>query len=115
MGGFIAYSNEMKVDMLDIPESVLSDHGAVSRETAELMAVSAKERTGASIGISTTGAAGPDGLEGKPPGTVFIALAYGGERLSKELSLAGSRDEIRSKAVGEILSIALEVLPGQSI
>ena len=76
LGGFITYSNRMKVDWLGVPEQILEEFGAVSTETAEAMATGARRRTGSSYALSITGVAGPDsGGEKVPVGTVYVGLA----------------------------------------
>ncbi len=76
LGGFVCYSNRMKNVWLDVSEQVLAEFGAVSRETAEAMAIGARQRTGATYAISITGVAGPGGgNERKPVGTVYLGLA----------------------------------------
>jgi nicotinamide-nucleotide amidase len=76
LGGFIAYTTRMKMDLLGVPEELLKQFGPVSREIAEAMAVGARHRTGAAWAISITGNAGPttDGDQA-PVGTVYIGLA----------------------------------------
>jgi len=76
LGGFITYTKRMKTDLLGVPEDLLKQFGAVSRESAEAMAVGARHRTGATWAVSITGNAGPttDGDEA-PVGTVYIGLA----------------------------------------
>ena len=72
----VTYSNTSKVELLGVPASVIEEHGAVSEETAVLMAEGAKRTAGTDIGLATTGIAGPTGgTEEKPVGTVFIALS----------------------------------------
>lgn len=76
VGGVIAYSNALKRSLLDVPESILETRGAVSRECAEAMARGIRERTGADIGVATTGIAGPTGATpSKPVGLVYVACA----------------------------------------
>ena len=60
-GGAVCYHNDAKVQMLDVPESMLEQHGAVSEETAIAMATGACEKFGADYGLSATGFAGPTG------------------------------------------------------
>jgi len=78
--GIIAYSNNSKTDLLGIPEDVLNKFGAVSEQTAILMAEGVRKLSRTDLGLATTGIAGPaGGTEEKPVGTVFIALADGGK------------------------------------
>ena len=74
-GGFVTYSLEEKSKMLDIPAKDLEEHGVVSAFTAQKMAEQARIKTQSDFGLSLTGVAGPDSLEGYPAGTVFIGLA----------------------------------------
>jgi nicotinamide-nucleotide amidase len=76
LGGVIAYSDAIKIKLLGVPEKILERHGAVSRETAEAMALGALDALGCDIALSTTGVAGPGGGSAeKPVGTVFVGLA----------------------------------------
>ena len=76
-GGICTYTDEMKRDLLGVLPETLKRHGAVSAETALEMARGIREKTGADIGVSTTGVAGPDPSEGKAVGTVFVAVSCG--------------------------------------
>lgn len=74
-GGVVAYENAVKTGMLDVPESMLVEHGAVSRPVALRMAESVASKLGADIGLSTTGIAGPTGgTDEKPVGLVWIGF-----------------------------------------
>ena len=75
-GGYITYTKRMKQDLLGVPEEILKEFGAVSKETAEAMAAGARLRTGATWAVSVTGNAGPttDGDEA-PVGTIYIGIA----------------------------------------
>ncbi len=94
--GFVTYSKRMKAELLGVPESTLAEHGAVSKETAEAMAVGARLRSGSSYALSTTGVAGPgQGGEAAPVGTVYVGVADAdGVRVSHRQFL-GDRDRIR--------------------
>lgn len=105
--GYITYSNEAKVKNLGVSEKTLAQFGAVSKETAMEMARGAAMKSGADLGISTTGIAGPTGgTKDKMVGLVYIGLYYKGNIKYKELRLSGSRQKVRSRAVNEALSYA---------
>ncbi len=72
-GGLVAYSNEMK-SVFGVDPKLITQHGAVSSPVAEAMAVAARSRLDSDIGIGVTGIAGPEELEGKPVGTIYIGI-----------------------------------------
>lgn len=75
-GGVVAYSNEIKNKLLDVPVDIIETFGAVSQQVAEAMATGARKALNADFAVATTGIAGPDGgTEEKPVGTVWIAVA----------------------------------------
>ncbi|MFA1345133.1 competence/damage-inducible protein A [Streptococcus dysgalactiae] len=95
-GGFVTYSMEEKARMLGIPLEDLISHGVVSAYTAEKMAEQARLLTGADIGVSLTGVAGPDMLEEQPAGTAFIGLATQNKVESIKVLISGrSRSDVR--------------------
>ena len=73
-GGIVAYDNEIKAKLLNIPEEVLATSGAISSETALLMAQGALKLLNTDLALAITGNAGPASSEGKPVGLVYIAL-----------------------------------------
>jgi nicotinamide-nucleotide amidase len=75
LGGFITYSNGLKVELLGVPPETIAEFGAVSAQTAEAMAVGARKRTGSTYAVAITGVAGPTGSEAKPVGTVYVTVA----------------------------------------
>lgn len=87
----VTYSNRAKVEMLGVPSGVIERHGAVSADVAAAMARGIRERSGASVGVSVTGIAGPGGATGsKPVGLVYVGLDGGpGEALTKEFRFHG--------------------------
>lgn len=96
--GFVTYTNEAKQRTLGVPEELIAEHGAVSAEVAEAMALGARKATGADWGLSVTGIAGPDGgTAEKPVGLVYFGLASpdGGVKHRKILGLGGDRSGIR--------------------
>jgi PncC family amidohydrolase len=75
-GGVIAYANEVKRDVLGVPQEVLSEHGAVSYQSALAMAQGVRRLLNVEVGVSVTGVAGPTGGQAKKPvGTVYIAVS----------------------------------------
>lgn len=75
-GSLVTYATEMKVAM-GVPAEVIAEHGVISRETAEAMAETARERLGCDIALSVTGIAGAELMEGQPGGTMHLALFDG--------------------------------------
>lgn len=97
-GAIVSYTNEVKRDLLQVPQDILDVYGAVSRQTAEQMAERIRILTGSTYGLSVTGVAGPEEQEGKKVGTVWIGLADGKKTETYPLQLAGGRDNIRLMA-----------------
>jgi nicotinamide-nucleotide amidase len=104
-GGIVAYATDLKAAVLGVPDDLLKQHGAVHPEVAEAMAEGARARLWTTVGISTTGVAGPDPAEGKPVGTVFVAVAGPGGTVSRELALTGDRQAIRMASVESALDL----------
>lgn len=96
--GAVTYSNEAKKRRLGVKDETLSAYGAVSAETAAEMAKGIAMTSGADIGVSTTGVAGPGPSEEKPEGLVYVGVYMGGKSYVKELHLAGKRNVIRERA-----------------
>jgi nicotinamide-nucleotide amidase len=106
VGGVIAYADRVKRDELEVPESQLAAHGAVSEPVARAMASGVRRRFEASIGVGITGIAGPGGATpDKPVGTVWIALDCGGDVSARRFSLIGDRDEIRRRSAQAALEM----------
>jgi nicotinamide-nucleotide amidase len=90
--GLITYSNAAKISMLGVPAEVIEKHGAVSEETARLMAEGIRKLSGTDLGLSSTGIAGPTGgSPGKPVGTVYIALADAKQTICRHYSYRWDR------------------------
>ena len=75
LGGFLTYTNKMKIELLGVSEEILERSGAVSQETAEAMAIGARRRTNSTFALSITGEAGPEPSGKVPVGTVYVGLA----------------------------------------
>ena len=110
-GGFVTYSLEEKSKMLDISDQELKEHGIVSEFTARKMAEQARLKTQSDYGVSLTGVAGPDSLEGHPAGTVFIGLAHAKGTEVIKANIAGrSRADVRHIAVMHAFNLVRKAL-----
>ena len=110
-GGFVTYSLEEKSKMLDIPAKDLEEHGVVSAFTAQKMAEQARIKTQSDFGLSLTGVAGPDSLEGYPAGTVFIGLAQEHGTGVIKVNIGGrSRADVRHIAVMHAFNLVRKAL-----
>jgi nicotinamide-nucleotide amidase len=105
--GVVSYSNAAKTDLLGVPAELIAEKDPVSAEVAEAMAAGIKKRSGATIGLSVTGIAGPEGgTSERPVGLVFIGLANDVEVTHKRLQLPGDRERVRWLAS----SVALDLV-----
>lgn len=109
--GFVTYSNHAKMQLLQVPESTLAAHGAVSDETAAAMCQGAIANSKASVALSTTGIAGPDGaVSGKPVGTVYFGWAIGDRVTTQRMQFSGDRQAVREQSVAHALQGLLLLL-----
>ncbi|MEA9985318.1 nicotinamide-nucleotide amidohydrolase family protein [Subtercola sp. RTI3] len=109
-GAVVAYNTSIKATVLGVDATLLRSQGPVHPEVAEQMAEGVRfalsvDGSPASIGISTTGVAGPGPQDGHAEGTVYVGLAVGDKTSSFALHLTGSRDQIRAAAVSEAVRI----------
>lgn len=99
LGGVVSYANEVKQNVLHVPESMLIEHGAVSRPVAAAMAEGVRDALGSDWAISTTGIAGPTGgTEDKPVGLVYTATASKCGTHVQEHFFPGNRQRVRLRA-----------------
>jgi len=114
-GGVVAYTNEVKELVLDVPAATLETHGAVSLATVRAMALGICRRIGASVGVAVSGIAGPTGgsLE-KPVGTVCIAVAMEGVTLDRVFHFTGDRASVRVQTVAAALAMVAETVRSQA-
>jgi len=107
----VAYSNETKSRLLKVSRSVISKYGAVSTQTAVLMAKGVRRILNTDFGISITGIAGPTGgTKTKPVGLTYIAVSTKLEILCLECQFSGTRSRIKSQAATQALRILEEFL-----
>lgn len=115
LGGVVTYATEAKMQVLDVPESVVQEHGVVSEECAREMAEGARRLYGSTYALSTTGVAGPDTQEGKPVGTVFVGLAGPDGTSVLTLDLDGDRKSVQEGTVAAAVEALRERLAGETV
>jgi nicotinamide-nucleotide amidase len=115
LAGYVTYANEAKVATLGMPESLISEHGAVSEPVARAMAEGARQKSGATFALATTGIAGPGGgSPEKPVGTVFLALAATGrETVVKRRKFLSDREAFKQLATQAALEMLRQRLLGK--
>lgn len=110
-GGVICYANEVKQELLGVPELVLHSEGAVSATCAEYMAQGARRLFKCDLAVAITGVAGPGGAtEQKPVGLVYICVATPETVLCQSHLFAGDREAVRQQAVASAAAMLLELL-----
>jgi nicotinamide-nucleotide amidase len=111
--GAVTYSNASKVQLLNVDPGVIEKFGAVSRETAEAMAAGIRKTSGADIGISTTGIAGPSGgsVE-KPVGLVWIGYADRDAVFALRFHFGNDRRRVKERASQAALELVRRRLSG---
>jgi len=109
--GIISYSNESKIDLLDVPQELIKLYGAVSEEVALAMADGLRKKYNVDIGLSTTGIAGPaGGTKNKPVGQVFIAISIKNKSYVKKFLFKGNRLKNKELTCDAALNLLLEYL-----
>lgn len=103
-GGLVAYATDLK-GQWGVPQEVIARFGVISVETARAMAQAARERLGTDIGVGITGVAGPDMQEGKPVGTVHIAIATERQVSDTSQVFRAGRLEVKWRAATTALSL----------
>ena len=113
-GGIVSYTNEVKSNVLGVPQEMLEEYGAVSPQVAEAMARGVKKVLGCDIALSATGVAGPDPDDrGNPVGLVYLGLAYGEDCIVQEFHAGkGDRDRVRRLSAGTALDMVRRYLTG---
>jgi nicotinamide-nucleotide amidase len=109
--GFVTYSNTAKTELLDVPDVLLAQFGAVSEEVVEAMAEGAIANSNAHIAVATTGIAGPSGaVPGKPVGTVCFGWAHDEHVHTERLVFSGDRQAVREQSIVHALKGLLRFL-----
>ncbi len=108
--GFVTYSNKAKKRVLSVKKETLRKDGAVSAQCAKEMALGALMESEADISIAVTGNAGPDVLEEKPAGLVYIAVCIKGKTQVTECHFEGERQAVREQTVRKALEITRDMI-----
>ena len=113
-GGLVVYATDLKHTLAGVPQRLLDERGPVDPDVARALAQGVRQRCGTDWGLATTGVAGPEPQDGKPVGMVFVAAAGPDGTTVRELSLPGSRAEIRTATVTSVLSLLIAELRGST-
>jgi len=108
--GVVSYSAEAKREILGVSSDIISSYGVVSDQTAREMAEKVRALTGTDFALSTTGNLGPDLLEGKEKGLIYVATSKDGETFSRELRLRGNREKNKEEAALEAMKFLVEIV-----
>jgi len=107
-GGIVSYSEETKKKVLGVSPDTIAVHGVVSKETAREMAERVLELSGSDYSVSSTGNLGPEVIEEKEKGLVYIATSGKGKTVSRELHLTGNREANKEDTVLAALKLLIE-------
>ncbi len=108
--GFVTYSNQAKIEMLQVDKMLLKDHGAVSLEVAKAMAIGVIKNSTANLSVAITGIAGPGGGNNcKSIGLVYVAsfCSLNEKLLLKKFNFIGSRSCVRKSSVNVVFDLLL--------
>jgi PncC family amidohydrolase len=111
-GGLVAYAEDVKTRVLGVSDDLVRREGTVAGKTAVAMAEAARGLLGADWAVATTGVAGPDQVEGKPVGTVHVAVCGPDGSSTREIRSPGTREQVRTEAVGAALGLLRDALAG---
>lgn len=113
-GSVVCYTNDVKINVLGVPETVIGEHTEVSAECAEAMAEGLCKVIGCDTSVAVTGIAGPTGeLPGKPVGTVYFGFHTGGKNGSFRRNFSGSRLEVREMTAQCALETLIKIAEGK--
>jgi nicotinamide-nucleotide amidase len=109
--GAITYSNNAKIELLNVPKILLEKHGAVSKQVAKAMAEGIRTKSMVDIGISTTGIAGPTGgTADKPVGLVYIAISNEEDTIVKKFNFSGDRLQNKENTCNAALQMLYKII-----
>jgi nicotinamide-nucleotide amidase len=111
-GAIVAYATDLKHALLGVDAELLDREGAVHPQVAGQMADGVRTRLGAAWGLATTGVAGPNPQDGRPPGLAFVAVSGPAGPLVERLDLRGGRAQVRAGCVEAVLALLGRALDG---
>lgn len=114
-GGLVVYATDLKHSLAGVPSELLETDGAVAASTAASLAEGARSRLGADWGVGVTGVAGPSEQEGKPVGTLHVAVAGPAGTVARSLRVPGDRERVRLLAVTAGLDLLRRALTGKPV
>ncbi|MGN1295412.1 MAG: CinA family protein [Bacilli bacterium] len=109
-GSIISYASSIKRDILGIPQEDIDKYGVVSYQVGYLMSKSASKLLDVDLAVSFTGNAGPQAMEGKEVGLVYIGITYLNETKCFEFHFQGNRQEIREQCVDKAFTLIKEIV-----
>ena len=109
-GAVVSYAVDVKASVLGVDAALLASEGAVHPEVASQMALGVCRVLGCDVGVATTGVAGPDPADGRPVGTVYVAVAAPSGVHVRELALGGDRSAVRSATVDAALALLVALV-----
>jgi PncC family amidohydrolase len=112
-GGAVTYSASLKEKILGVKAQTIAKYGVISKETASEMAEGVQRLTGSDYALATTGNLGPDVLENKDKGLVYLAVRALDKTYTRELKLLGERGENKERAAIEALKFLIEIINPQ--
>jgi PncC family amidohydrolase len=112
-GGVVSYATDVKRDVLGVSAALIDEQGVVSADVASAMAHGVRRLLDADVALATTGVAGPDRQEGKPVGTVYVALASATHSAVERLELSGDREDIQLRASEGAVALLAAWLEGR--
>ncbi len=113
--GVVAYSADAKKALLGVPAHCIARYGVVSEQTARSMAENVRRIAGTDYSLATTGNLGPDVLEEKARGLIYMAVSDNGRTLAQELRLTGTRSEVKREASLRALQFLLATAEGNGV
>lgn len=109
-GSIVAYTNNVKINLVKLEQGLLSKYGAVSEQVTLELARNAKKQFNTDIAVAFSGNAGPTASENKPVGLVYIAIIYKNKEILEKLELNMTREEIKKHSINYTINKILDII-----